>query len=515
MLRVLHHYVPLRTALLGLSEALLLLAILAAGMSQHLWDASPNLRLQLARQGYSVDDAFWRCVQSSAVLMLIGLVSIGFNQLYEFRVSTSRELRAKRFVESIGTALALTLGTLLLVHFSGARQLLAFPGLGLSQRLQTVVVSMVTGFAVLYLWRNVFHWGMRELDLNRRVLILGSMRPARTLAAEIDAHPEAGYEVVGLVQEPSNGSPAAEEAHEEVDERFLSLQVTSYRLPGPGEKNPEGDQSSSSGHLMDVVRGRAVDLVVVAIGDRRTSLPTDDLLRCRLAGIDVREREELYEEITGKLAVEAMRPSYLIFNEGFRRHVWTELVKRIFDVVLASLLALLTWPVMVVAAIFVRLDTPGPILFRQERVGQDGRPFVLMKFRSMRADAEKETGPVWSSEDDPRITRSGRFMRKTRIDELPQLFNVIRGSMSLVGPRPERQHFIDELAKKIPYFAQRHIVKPGLTGWAQINYPYGNTLEDAVNKLQFDLFYIKNHSLLFDLSILFNTIKTVVLRQGT
>lgn len=521
MLRVLHHYVPLRTALLGLSEALLLLTILGAGMSQHLWDAGRDLRMQLARQGYSIDDAFWRCVQSSAVLMLIGLVSIGFNQLYEFRVSTTRELRAKRFVESIGTALALTVGTLLLVHFSGARQLLAFPGLGLSQRVQTLVVSMVTGFAVLYLWRNVFHWGMRKLDMNRRVLILGSLRPARSLVAEIEAHPEAGYEVVGLVPEPS-GEPKehAEGATAVTDEKLAPLLVKDYRLPGPGEKKPggqgvNGSGTGGAGNLMALARRLSVDLVVVAIGDRRTSLPTDELLRCRLAGIDVREREELYEEITGKLAVEAMRPSYLIFNEGFRRHTWTELVKRVFDVVLASAMALVTWPVMLAAAFWVRFDTPGPILFRQERVGQDGRPFVLMKFRSMRADAEKDTGPVWSSADDPRITRSGSFMRKTRIDELPQLFNVITGSMSLVGPRPERRHFIDDLAEKIPYFSQRHIVKPGLTGWAQINYPYGNTIEDAVNKLQFDLFYIKNHSLLFDLSILFNTIKTVVLRQGT
>jgi sugar transferase (PEP-CTERM system associated) len=323
-----------------------------------------------------------------------------------------------------------------------------------------------------------------------------------------------------MERESRAGPSLTQPENEEAEARSRSLVVEDYRLPGPGEKEDseaEGGEGNGNeaGGLLALTRRLAVDIVVVAIGDRRTSLPTHDLLRCRLAGIDVREREELYEEITGKLAVEAMRPSYLIFNEGFRRHTWTELVKRIFDVVLATSLALVTWPIMIIAAILVRLDTPGPVLFRQERVGQDGRAFVLMKFRSMRLDAEKDTGPVWTSEDDPRITRSGRFMRKTRIDELPQLFNVIAGSMSLVGPRPERQHFIDELAEKIPYFAQRHIVKPGLTGWAQINYPYGNTFEDALNKLQFDLFYIKNHSLLFDLSILFNTIKTVVLRQGT
>ena len=191
------------------------------------------------------------------------------------------------------------------------------------------------------------------------------------------------------------------------------------------------------------------------------------------------------------------------------------MMKRVVDVVVSVVMLLLLWPVMLATAIAVRATSPGPVLFTQERIGQDGRPFVLMKFRSMRADAEKLSGPVWASEDDPRITPWGRFMRKTRLDELPQLFNVLAGSMSLVGPRPERQHFVDQLAARIPYFQLRHIVKPGVTGWAQINYPYGNTEQDALHKLQYDLFYIKNYSVLFDLSILISTIKTVVLRRGT
>jgi exopolysaccharide biosynthesis polyprenyl glycosylphosphotransferase len=182
---------------------------------------------------------------------------------------------------------------------------------------------------------------------------------------------------------------------------------------------------------------------------------------------------------------------------------------------MSTLMILLSWPLMLVTAIAVRLDTPGPILFRQERVGRDGLPFTLLKFRSMRADAEAATGPVWAIEDDPRVTRAGRFIRRARLDELPQLFNILAGQMSLVGPRPERPVFVEELAKKIPYFRQRHIVKPGLTGWAQINYRYGASFEDAIQKLQYDLFYIKNQSLLFDLSILFNTVKIVILRKGT
>ena len=210
-----------------------------------------------------------------------------------------------------------------------------------------------------------------------------------------------------------------------------------------------------------------------------------------------------------------MRPSYLIFNRGFQRHPFQDAAKRFFDVVSALALLLVVWPLMIATAIAVRIDSPGPILFRQERSGRFGKPFVLAKFRSMRADAEKGTGPVWASKNDPRITRVGNFIRKTRLDELPQLFNVLGGSMSMVGPRPERPHFIEQLSAEIPYYHQRHIVKPGVTGWAQISYPYGNTVEDAVQKLQFDLFYIKNHSVPFDLSILVGTIKTVLLRRGT
>ncbi|MFN0243174.1 MAG: TIGR03013 family XrtA/PEP-CTERM system glycosyltransferase [Planctomycetota bacterium] len=267
--------------------------------------------------------------------------------------------------------------------------------------------------------------------------------------------------------------------------------------------------------LFDVVQEHEVDVVVVALEDRRQSLPTEQLLQCRLAGVDVKEREAIYEEITGKIAVEALRPSYLIFNEGFTRHPWGDLAKRTLDIASGLLIFSITWPLMIVTAIAVRVGSPGPILFSQERVGRDGQSFTLFKFRSMYTDAETRTGPVWAQADDPRITKAGKFIRRTRLDELPQLFNVLAGHMSLVGPRPERPHFVDELAKKIPYYRQRHIVKPGLTGWAQINYRYGSTIEDAIQKLQYDLFYIKNQSLLFDLSILFNTVKIVILRKGT
>jgi len=302
---------------------------------------------------------------------------------------------------------------------------------------------------------------------------------------------------------PGNGARAA-----------LAAGAKILLAPRPmGSPQPEPVETHEA--LSDLARRLAIDEIVVAFEERRGSLPTEELLRCRLEGVRVEESESFYERLTGKIPAEAMRPSYLIFNPGFDTHPLAAALKRFVDACLSLIGILVLWPVMLAVALAIRLDSPGPVLFRQERTGQRGRTFSLCKFRSMRVDAEKLSGPVWATEDDPRVTRVGRFIRKTRLDEVPQLFNILAGSMSLVGPRPERPHFVHELALKIPYYNQRHIVKPGLTGWAQINYPYGNTVEDALQKLQYDLFYIKYQSTLFDLSILANTVKTVLLRKGT
>ena len=222
----------------------------------------------------------------------------------------------------------------------------------------------------------------------------------------------------------------------------------------------------------------------------------------------------MYERVTGRIAVEALRPSYLIFSEGFSKSHLTLLLKRLLDV-LASLVGLaLTLPITLATAIAIRLDSPGTIFYKQERIGRDGKPFMLVKFRSMRADAEKHTGPVWATANDDRVTLVGRFIRRVRVDEIPQMWNVLRGEMSFVGPRPERKYFTDELAKEIPYFLERLSVKPGLTGWAQVCYPYGNTKADAIQKLQYDLFYVKNMSLLFDVTVILRTVKVVLLQRG-
>lgn len=552
MIRVLRHYLPLRRAFLVFSETLILFVALGLGMSAHLWnEPTPSVVTRLAQETLNRDDALWRCLLSAFLLAALAQVAIAFNELYDIRISISRFNRASRFVSSTGSAVLLSLGLVSLARLWHLGRVLDFPGLSFSQLVQTLVFTLLLGFGLLYLWRNAFHFAMRRWNFNERVLLLGAGQAARSLAAEMIKHSDSGYELVAMIPEAGgygveasaaetrgahrgngngNGKGAAE-----LERPSLSY-ATQFFTPREGHAGaglllepvsvPLADTEALlaldtskspplTEPLFELVQRMDVDVVVVALQDRRGNLPTDQLLRCRLAGITVKEREALYEHITGKLAVEAMRPSYLIFNDGFSRSPQSEITKRIVDVILSMFGIFLTWPLMLLTAIAVRLDSRGPALFQQLRVGYDGREFTLYKFRSMRTDAEASTGAVWASDNDPRITRCGRFIRKARLDELPQLFNILAGDMSLVGPRPERRVFVDSLKEQIPYYEQRHIVKPGLTGWAQINYPYGNSVEDSLQKLQYDLFYIKNQSLLFDLSIMFNTIKTVVLRKGT
>jgi sugar transferase (PEP-CTERM system associated) len=232
-------------------------------------------------------------------------------------------------------------------------------------------------------------------------------------------------------------------------------------------------------------------------------------------GINIIDGESFYERITGKVLVEKINPSWLIFSDGFVKSRLSRLSKRLVGLTLSTAMLVLLSPLLLVVALAIRMESKGPAIFKQERVGEDGETFTLYKFRSMRTDAEKQTGPVWAEEDDPRITRVGRIIRKVRIDELPQLWNVLKGDMSFVGPRPERPFFVEQLKKKIPYYNERFAVKPGVTGWAQIKYPYGSTEKDALEKLKYDLYYIKNMSVIMDLMVIFHTVKIVLLSRGS
>jgi sugar transferase (PEP-CTERM system associated) len=268
--------------------------------------------------------------------------------------------------------------------------------------------------------------------------------------------------------------------------------------------------------LYEVARDYRVNEIVVALDERRKNFPIDDLLECKMRGIKVVDLVSFYEARTGQIRLDALNPSSLIFSDGFRKSVLISSSKRLFDILVSLVLLIVALPVMVLTAfgIFLESRCREPVLYRQVRVGKDGVCFKVLKFRTMSVDAEKDGTPKWADKNDSRVTKIGKFLRKLRIDELPQLINVIKGEMSFVGPRPERPEFVSQLASEIPYYLLRHKVKPGITGWAQIAYPYGSTVQDAVEKLQYDLYYLKNYSMLFDLYILFQTVHTVLWGRG-
>ena len=285
--------------------------------------------------------------------------------------------------------------------------------------------------------------------------------------------------------------------------------------PDAYDRLPAGvDLLGKSRDLLNLVEELRPDLVLVALPDMRGAFPTGDLFECRLRGIPVEDWATFYEKQTGKILITGLRPSWLIFSDGFVKTNLTTTVKRSADILLSVVGMALALPLMAITAALIKLDSRGPVLFRQQRVGQNGRIFTLFKFRSMRQDAERGSGAVWATAGDPRITRIGRFIRKTRFDELPQLFNVLVGHMSFVGPRPERPEFVRLLQREIPFYLGRLAVKPGITGWAQVRGEYAASVEDTLEKLQYDLYYIKNLSLILDLLILFHTIQVVLFARG-
>jgi len=494
MFQVLRQYLPARKALLVFSETLILFAVNAAGLTMHLWAPTRPTYIALAHESLSLEIAEQRCLVSSFLFAVIAQIAISFNELYDMRRTASTYTRAQGFLVSAGSAIFLTLAVYFLAEVSGIGTLLEIPGLTPLESVRKLIFVLVIGFSVLWTWRSFFHFCLRKAGVRWRWIAIGSGPHVAELATEIGEHPAVGIELVGRLSTEAESGP---------DPHLISgVHLTPEGLVGGGA-------------LSDLADANQVSELVLPPNSSKSVLPTDELMRCRLAGISVRSFESAFEIVSGKVPVQALRAEDLRVGAGYDRQPGFEFIKRIIDLFISLIGILLTLPIQLIAVFAVRFDSKGPALFRQERVGRDGRNFTLYKFRSMRFDAEEESGPVWATEEDPRITRVGRFLRKTRIDEIPQLYNVLLGDMSLVGPRPEREHFVDQLALDIPWFRQRHLVKPGVTGWAQINYPYGNTPEDARQKLQYDLFYIKYSSFLFDLSILLNTAKTVVLRRGT
>jgi sugar transferase (PEP-CTERM system associated) len=392
----------------------------------------------------------------------------------EMRITPDRRELLVRIFQALGATSII----LALVYY-------VFPTLVLGRGIVMIAAMLIT--AVVIGWRIAFSWLARRVGPQERLLLVGTSAAGVALAKELHRREDLGIQIVGFVDN---------------DPALVGQPVFNPGIIGTIDDIPE------------LVRTLAIDRVVVSLADARGKLPMEKLLKMRTAGVTFHHMASVYEEYTGKIAVENLRPSWLIFSSGFRRSQWRETVKRSIDVVAAVGVLAVVSPLLLLMAGLVRLTSPGPALYSQSRVGLQGKLFTIHKLRSMRADAEAGTGAVWSRRGDDRVTPLGRFMRRTRLDELPQLWNVLRGDMSLVGPRPERPEFVQNLEQQIPFYGQRHVVKPGLTGWAQVRYTYGATVGDAMEKLQFELFYIKNFSISLDLFILFETVKTVVLRRG-
>ncbi len=463
MLRISRHYVSARVAILLLGDLTIFWAAAYAAL------APGYVGLMPVWPGYG--PLFPKAVAFTALLAL----ALALGDFYSGggRLRRQTELFA-RLLMAFGVA-AVVVGAfnylLPALRFSRGAFLLSFP----------------LAFLGAFGWRLVL---LRLLDgeaFRERVAILGTEKPAQMVLDEVLGRPNPEVDILGLIH-TGNGQP----------------------IPSASPVPIVG----TTRDLLEICQRQRADSLVIALAERRGCLPVQEIMACKLAGVRVEDWPSFLERLTGKIHVSQLRPSWLIFSDGFRRPRLFQAVKRAIDFVTAALLLCLAAPIMVLVALAIKLGSSGPLIFRQERVGQSGRIFTLRKFRSMRQDAEAGTGPVWAGELDPRVTRVGRFLRKTRLDELPQLWNVLCGEMSFVGPRPERPFFVAQLRKGIPFYEERLAVRPGITGWAQVRYRYGSTLEDAIEKLQYDLYYIKNISLFLDLVILAATVRVVLFGRG-
>jgi sugar transferase (PEP-CTERM system associated) len=408
------------------------------------------------------------------VLLVTALCELCFyyNDLYDLtRVHAKREL-VVGVLQGIGAA-AIALASVSVIVPS----LLIGSG--------TFTTMLVLLLVLVPVWRLAFDGLTSDPHLEERVLVVGTGPLAGIVAQQIRQQHDFAYRVVGFIEDADTHADAI---------RVAPVLGTPSELP----------------RILDA---HHITRIVVGVADRRGRLPIDELLQAKLAGVRVEDAATTYERITGKILVDDLRPSWLIFSDGFQASRVTRTIKRTFDLILAIVGSVIAAPAMLLTAVAVRLESHGPALYRQERVGENGRVFTLFKFRSMGVDAEQGT-PVWARDKDDRVTRVGRIIRLTRLDELPQLWNVLRGDMSFVGPRPERPFFVDQLAAAIPFYMARHTVKPGLTGWAQVKYRYGASIEDALEKLRYDLYYIKHLSLVFDFTILIDTVKVIVSGKG-
>lgn len=459
MIRLFNVYYPVRTLVLLVVEALIIGLSFVVGMFWRLgWLRFNNTLF--------IEDGYVRVFALTGIVLLL---SHGFD-LYDSGSLGSKWDQRFRLLLVLGlVAFSLALVELAYRRFLPERDFLPGAKWGLF-----VLTITLLG------WRWVYHWMVQRPFFRERVYVLGTGDRAERLVRGLRERADLGIEVVGWT-----GNLSGELTRETVGE-----------------------------HLVNLAQENGVHRVIVAMPNRRGTLPVDELLALRLAGVKMEEATSWLEKISGRIEVEQLYPSWLIFADGFRFSGFFRLMRRALNFLVALIGTVLSLPLLPFIALAVKLGSPGPVLYRQKRVGRGGTTFYCYKFRTMRQDAEADTGATWATDDDPRITPVGKFLRVSRLDEIPQLWCVLVGDMHFVGPRPERPEFVEWLSKEIPYYGVRHVVRPGITGWAQVQYKYGNTLEDAREKLQYDLFYIKNASFGLDLLIWFQTVKIVLLGRG-
>lgn len=460
MIRLFKHYIPTPLLLLGVIEfALLMLAAEVA------WRVRA---VQIGMDSVSSVNRVGELFTYAAVVSLVMLAT----GLYETHGYRSFRLTATRLLVAFG----LSLVVLAVVFF-------LFPDVALwrSIFLYAAVISFFLVMAIRSIFARLVNWDR----FRRRIVVLGAGERAAKLG-EVGKAPDVGFQIV----------------------RYVRMTEREPQVEGAIERVADGS-------FFDLADELGADEIVLALEERRGSLPIGDLLRAKLAGVRISEMSSFLERETGRVDLGSVSPSWLIFSDGFLGAQQAAVVgKRAFDFTASLLLLVLSSPVLLVTALLIKLGSKGPIFYKQERVGQFGRSFNVIKFRSMRTDAEKDGTPQWAQKHDPRVTPIGRIIRATRIDEIPQIFNVLRGDMSFVGPRPERPFFVRDLAAQIPFYNERHVAKPGITGWAQLNYPYGASVEDARHKLEYDLYYVKNYSMFLDILILIQTVRVVLWSDG-
>jgi sugar transferase (PEP-CTERM system associated) len=460
MIRLFRILVPVGTATLLISEILLISAVLIL---------AAYAILPVDATAYLLYDSGLR---NMGVVLLTMVTGLYLHDLYSEIHIKSRVILAQQLCVILGAAFLV-------------QGLASYLEPALRIPIWLMLVGSSSALICVFFWRIFFSAYALQVVGRERLLLVGNSPLLALIAMHVVEHPEQGLEITGHVDD-----------------------CDASEMPGGGKVlGPLRD-------LKSIVEATKPSRVVVGMSERRNRMPVSDLLELRFSGHIIEEVANVYERVCGRVSIRDLRPSQLIYSGELGPRRRSVFYQTLSNLVIASVSAVVALPFMLITALAVRLSSPGPILYRQVRVGMDGVPFTLYKFRSMRADAEKGTGAVWARKDDPRVTRVGRIIRKIRFDELPQLFNVLKGEMSIVGPRPERPEFVQVLSEQIPYYRQRHCVRPGITGWAQISYKYGDTLEDTITKLEFDLYYIKNMALSLDTYIIFHTAKAMLLSRG-